>query len=435
MRFLPALIFSILSVPLLCVTARGDTPAPLPNPSLADNILSIRLGLMPEAKRFAYVEREYKRAPQDLALKANYAELLIMGKDWGGPKDREAEGVALAREAMKAESTTGYRALGNALIFGRGIKQNFNEALPILQQASREGNTQASVSLGYLLLNEASLGLKVSLSEECFRKVAKRGFPEHLYKLATIYEKNSAGQTISIAKAAALMNEAAQYGSVEAVKQLKQLSKEKDTAPEMRRAYCLTTLWYGSLGSTSLQTAKVVAAAKEMEAVYPNDPEALVALGRAYRNGEHDLRDMKKAFELFTKAIALGSNDARDERASMLAEGLGVKKDTAAALAEWRALELLDHPGALARLGYYSYWGSLQEAGIPKNASVAYAYSVRAADAGNFFGQFNTAQCYASGIGTELNYAMAVAYSQAAAKRGSKQAQKELPKLITAAFD
>lgn len=435
MRFLPALIFSIFSVSPFCVTTRGDTPVPPPNPSMADNILGIRLGLMSEAKQFSYLERAYKRSPQDLVIKAHYAEFLIMGKHWGAPEGRATEGVALAREAMNAENTTGFRAMGLALGAGLGVPLNPNEALPLLQHASREGNIKATISLGYLFLNEASLGLKVSPSEECFRKASKRGFPEGLYQLATIYEKNRAGQTISIAKAAALMNEAAQYGSIDAFKRLRQLSKEKDTAPEMRRAYCLTTLWYAALGSPMLQSSRVGVAAKELEALYPNDPEALVALGRAYRSGEHDLRDMKKALELFSKAIALGSLDARDERATMLAEGLGVKKDPAAALAEWRALELLEHPGALANLGYYSYWGSLEEAGIPKNASLTYAYSLRAAEAGDLFGQHNTALCYASGIGTERNYALAVAYSQMSAKRGTKQDQKELPKLITAAFD
>lgn len=403
--------------------------------TLADNILDIRLLIMEPRKRFAYLEREFRRTPQDLPVKARYAECLIIGESDNGPKGREVEGVALAREAMDAKDSTALRAMGMAAALGRGAPQNIQDAISLVRRADEAGNTKATAMLGLLLFDEKTFDENTSESEDYCRKAARCGYPEALFKLGMLYEKDSTGFPISISKAAALLNEAAQYGSRQAYDHLKERSKEKVPRPELQRAYDLATLWYAALGSNMLQTPGVSASAKELEALYPQDPESLYVLGLAYRSGEYGLRDMKKAWGFLDKATTLGSNDARCERAAMLAEGQGVKKTPAAAIAEWRLLEKQNHPGALSYLGYYSYWGSLDDEGIPKDAAKCYDYSKRAADQGHYFGQLNVSQCYAFGVGTEKNYAQAVGYCRASAYRGSKRARRELPKLISAAFD
>ncbi len=413
-------------------------PKPLSLPTngvLADQAWDIRLGMLPVEKRFAVITRAYQKSPSDPSIKAHYAEYLVGGKNWGGPEGRAAEGVALATEAADAGNICASRVIGLAQVFGLGTPTKTRQGSYLLEAAAQDGDVKAMIMVGQAGLHETELDQTVSLAEAWFRQAAKRGYPEPLYKLGLTYEKNRDGKVISIPKAAGLLYEAARYGYYPAYTRMKQVLKQQDAAPEMRRAACLTLLWYGALGENSLQTSRVGSAALELETHYPEDAEALAALGHMYCSGEFDMRDMKKAFAFFTKAAALGSDDARCERANMQAEGMGVPADPVAALAVWRELEKKLHPGALASLGYYSYWGSLKGAGLPKDENKAYGYSRMAAAAGDLFGQHNATLCFSHGIGTEKNYLLTIAYCQAAALRGSKPAQKELPKLVSAAFD
>lgn len=436
MRFIACLVSLASFIAATGSLAAQSDPVSLPtNAALIDCAWDYRLASVPMEKRFALIERAYEKNPSDNAIKSSYAEYLVMGKSWGGPDGRAPEGLALAQKAADDGNTIAVRVLALAKAHGIGSDKNLRLAAALFDQSARDGNINSMVILGNVYLDERNLGEKISMSETWFRVAAKRGRPEHLYKLALIYEKNRQGNVISLPKAAALMYEAAHYGSVEAFKHMKQVLKDKDAAPEMRRAACLTMLWYGALGHTSLQTSRVKDAARELETLYPNDLEALVSLGRMYRSDEFGMRDMKKAFGFFDKAAALGSDDGLCERAVMQAEGAGVPADPVAAVAAWRELEKKGHPGALASLGYYSYWGSLKHDGLPKDEKLAYGYSRMAAAAGDLFGQFNATSCFTHGIGTEKNYLLAITYSHAAAQRGNKAAQKELPKLISAAFD
>lgn len=416
-------------------TLRAQTEAEMmpTNDALIDNAWTFRLALLPGSKRLKFVKAAYEKNPADVAAKAAYATALVLNEEPKSPKD---EGLKLAQEAADAGNSAGSYVLGCAFFYGVGVERNEKRGLYLLSGAAKSGNLAALHQMGEVYFVESNFGPGVSASEFWHRLSAKRGNADGLFHLAQAYEKPREGkQPLSIAKAAGLYYEAAYYGSNEAFAYMKRVFKQKDAAPEMRRAACLTLLRRGSLADDSLQSSRVQQAADELEHRYPEDPVVLTALGNMYASGEFFMNDPKKALAFYDKAAVLGSDDARCERAAMQARGLGTDADPAAALAVWRELEKKGHPGALSQLGYYSYWGSLKNDGLPKDEKAAYAYSRRAAAAGDAFGQHNASQCFALGVGTQKNYMLAISYCFAAAGQGFRQQQKELPKLVTAAFD
>ena len=114
----------------------------------------------------------------------------------------------------------------------------------------------------------------------------------------------------------------------------------------------------------------------------------------------------------------------------MLAEGIGVKKDPAAALVILRELEVKNNAGALRLLSYYHYWGALKGTEVVKDPAKTFAYARRAAEAGDLLGQVWLGRCYEHGIGTEVNYGLAARYFRAAGVRGAKKSYIEAMQLI-----
>ncbi|MEY2877858.1 MAG: hypothetical protein RLZZ15_238, partial [Verrucomicrobiota bacterium] len=197
------------------------------------------------------------------------------------------------------------------------------------------------------------------------------------------------------------------------------------------RARRMVRLWYVACGA--LEGDKEVREAMEGCAADPNadvDMSAMVAMGRVWQSRSNGFYDLAKAKDLFDRAAKLGSLEGRSWRARMLAEGRGVKKDVAAALAELRQLESEGDPTTLALLGYYHYWGARGSGPLPEDPRKAFEYSKRAADLGDPWGQYDTALAYMDGIGTEKNYALAASYCRAAAWRGWREAETLLPRVL-----
>lgn len=395
----------------------------------------LRLWDLAEEKRFEIVRRAYEKKPDDLATKAQFAKLLILGPKAGGPPDRAAEGVALAEACTQQGSNAGQFALACAKRAGLGTPKDLALGNHLLRSSAEAGYLEAILDLGTSILSAEPAVSNADEAEEWLRIAARRGAPHALYRYATSLEKPRTGQVVPHEKVATLLYDAAKYGSGKAEERLKAVRKDPSAPPVLRRAAGLFILWQGALGYDGIFPAQLKITARELEATYPDDPEMLLALGRLYKSGENQMRDFKKAYSLLSKAAALGEDDALAERAKMQAEGLGVPADPAAALVAWRELEKRNNARALGILGYYSYWGSLKADGLKKDPHAAYAYSRLAAAGGDFFAQSNITFCFAHGIGTAKNYKLAVLYSHAAAYRGNRKAKQELPQLLTAAFD
>lgn len=368
-----------------------------------------------DAAAFAWVEQRLTTRP-DPHTAAVYADLLLRGKRQGAPENQGGRGVRLAQEALAAGSLRAVGVIGWELLRGGRLPGDPARGLTYLHHAAAAGDTTAMTYLGDALLRGIGTAPEPTLAEFWFRRAARRGWPYGLFLLGNAYADGKFHGQPDLARACALYQEAATYGSTSARRRLEQLAQAGD--PAATRAHHLVTLWFAWFRH-NVSNAKQHGVAQALQRDYPDDAEVLTALGRYNISPENGRREFKQAFVLLSRAAALGSVEAQALRARMQAEGWGTKTDPAAGLAEWRRLESQNDPTSLALLGYYSYWGTLKNKVLPKNPAQAFAYSKRAADAGSYTGQINTAYCYESGIGVPKDYALAAKYYDIAASRGA----------------
>jgi len=435
LRRLPlAAILALVTPPLVTPSAAEPAPAPAPAPligglSPVDAAFDIRLDLLLNEKSpaaaFAFVSKEFARDPRP-HVQARYAEFLIEGHDWGAPDGMAEQGIALAREARGKGSLHALRIIGWDLVTGRHSARNPALGVVFLRQAATAGNANAMISLGDVYLRGIGVPVDLTSAEAWFLRAAWQGKPHSLFRLAEAYEHLTPPNP---AKAAMLCYEAASRGSGSAWKHLEERVAQND--PAATRVSQLYLLSRAVLGA-DYTTKKVRTALAGLETNYPQDPLALLAVGRLYASGRYVTIDLKKARACFERAAALGSDDAQADLAQLYAEGRGVPKDPDRAVATWRELAAKDNACALAWLGYYSYWGSLGADHLPKDAAQAFAYCVRAADLGDVHGQCNAGACHEFGIGTPVDYALAAHYYRSAAWRGERRSNEQLPKLLRA---
>ena len=86
--------------------------------------------------------------------------------------------------------------------------------------------------------------------------------------------------------------------------------------------------------------------------VEKKDPEAIYILGKAYFHGDHGLqRDTRKAVELFTEAVELGSISALFSLGNAYRQGKGVEQDKAKAMQLYEEAAMQGHAGCRYNLG------------------------------------------------------------------------------------
>lgn len=422
------LMLALAMVPVIAGSKEGPALAPL---SVQDEAFAISVEMTAEQKGlpacYAYVEETYKRDPRP-HVKSCYGEFLLYGKAWGAPEGLNQQGFALLEEAQKEGSANATRALAWLYINGYFVPKNPQRGIEYLKNACDAGQVEAMAILGNVY-RSGVVGVPIRLdeAEKWIRRAACEGKPKYLDDLAADYEKGRGLTQPNLTRACQLYYESHIFGNrAGATASLQRLAAAG--VPGAARAHHLAVLWdslYGEIYTTKQIKESVNFLSKD----YPDDAEVQVALGRVYRAGNY-YKDNKKAAELFRRAADLGSDDARCEQAEMLAEGIGVKKDPAAALVILRELEAKNNPGALRLLSYYHYWGALKGTDVVKDPAKAFAYAERAAKAGDLLGQVWLGRCYEHGIGTEVNYGLAARYFRAAGVRGAKKSYIEAMQLI-----
>jgi uncharacterized protein len=426
------LVFVSLLAALSATPARADDPvatsAPAVAPlSAADIGFDVRIDLAVDEKgadvAFALIEKEFARDPRP-HVQARYAEFLIQGPLWHAPDGQAARGLQLAREALDRGSVYARRVVGWELCTGRHGPADRPLGLTYLRQAADAGVPEAMLSLSEVHLRGIGVAVDLAAAEDWAVRAARQGQLTALVKLARHYERLSPPNR---EKAGELYYEAAIDGDGPALELLWKRYEAKD--PVGSRACQLVILSYASLGRT-FPTKRVLIAIKELEAKYPQDPLVLYRIGLAYMTGERGVWNLEKAQDFLARASALGSDDARAAQAKLLAEGGGVKKDKAKAVAIWRELAARGNARALSSLGYYHYWGSLGAEYLPKDAALSFSFDKQAADLGDAYGQHNLGLCYRDGVGTAVDYALAAKYFRMAAHRGHGHSREQLAKLL-----
>ncbi len=382
-----------------------------------DEAFDLRLEEIVDAKgypeAFRYLESLQAQHPSPHA-QAVYANYLLGGKSWGTSDGQQSSGVQVAIHALERGSERAMGMMGWQLMGGALVQRDFVRGWSYMQRAANSGDPESMRSFGEAYLQGAGIRKNLTLADYWFYQAAYNGSAFGLQQLADAYWSGEATGKPDPALAAKYYYDAYIHGWVPGREKLERYAK--GNRPEVVKYYQLVVVWRATHGQ-ALPTKLIQNAADALEHDYPKDPQVLTSLALLYEYGRHaGFMDYEKSAQFLQRAIAEGSLDARSQRAYLMLNGYGMKKDPAGALAEWHLLELKGNASALSHLAYHRYWGLLPDTGYTRNEAMAFYYSQRAAQAGDPFGAYNLASCYASGIGVEKNYALAAKYYHVAYK-------------------
>jgi len=221
---------------------------------------------------------------------------------------------------------------------------------------------------------------------------AQSGNAETAYKLGELFFKDDKYRTISIAIKWYLL--AGCLGS--------------------DNAYCkMGIIWDFGLGVNK----NFVTAIKWYEkAVYKN-ASAQCNLGYIYQTGKGTVKDVKKAFELYTKSAVNGNNIGQSNLASMYENGEATKKDEKMAVYWFEQSSKNGNKSATFRLAVKYYTGK----GVAKNYKKAYELFFSLQDDGVALSYLAT--MHLKGKGCKKDYQLAVKYIELSAEKNNVYSQ------------
>ena len=241
---------------------------------------------------------------------------------------------------------------------------------------------------------------------------ADAGSPEGLHRLGLVYAEGTAGTPRDEAKAVALFEKAAAAGHVRAQINLGILYMRGQGIP---RDLVQARAWLEKAAATG-------------------DPQALYSLGRAMSEGEGQAApDPVRAADLFKRASEQGHALASLRYGLALSEGIGVKRDPAAA--QKILMQARDNglPEAALALGDIAARtpATRDKAYNEQVVQAALSWYQIAANAGVPSAQFKLANAYFSGVGVPRDPAQAQNWYTRAAQQGLPAAQHALGLMLT----
>ena len=242
--------------------------------------------------------------------------------------------------------------------------KNFKEALPLLEQASKEGDYRAS------------------------------------YRLAQLYNQGSrVNRDVEIAS---------QYFD-EAFKQI------NNSTPTSESNCLLGTIYLFGLGTVAKDEFKAVE--YFTKASENNDVNAIVLLANCYRNGVGCDKDDEKAFELISKIKDSGHPSAYKVYADCLFFGNGVEANPKKAFEYYQKASKAGEVSAIFMLGTLYHEGK----GVPVDNKKALEYFLKAAEFNLPDALKNVAYFYQNGIGVEKDFLKEAEFMKKYADTGSAE--------------
>ena len=207
--------------------------------------------------------------------------------------------------------------LGVCLEEGTGAERDVTAAASCYKRSAEAGYSPAMTRLGLLLRNTSSENVSSSVALSWIQKAARAGEPEAEYALGCAYM----GGTLT------------------------------------KRNLLYAREWFGKAADHGHEDAK-----KRAEELDETMEELVVRAKEAW-----DKRDQKEAFRLYLMAAEMGHNDARCYAAICLQNGIGTKKDGAAAVKYYKLAASDGSTAAVFKLGECYFKGD----GVPCNYRIA----------------------------------------------------------------
>lgn len=381
-----------------------------------------------------FLAKEMKENPRPY-VKAWYANYLIYGEEFGlKGVANPSRGYFLARESAEEGALFGLELMGRAWGDGKGAPyRDPVKAVEYLRKAVDQGRNSAMSELSKFYFFGAGVPKDWNEAERWAREAAYRGASAGMMQMAGWLENPQYAGTPDPAKALALYYEVGELCSSEARAIVRERAKKGEQLAQ-KYAY-LGFIRVAKEGGSQLP-AKLREAVKWLEAnAAKDDLPVQLALADVMMEKMLVVYDLTAAKEKLARAAAAGSDDARTMQAEMTWRGLGQKADERAAAEQWRELAARGNARALNWMGWLHWWGEGQKYGVEKDAQKAYDMCRRAAELGHWAAQKNLADCYAHGIGVEVNYFLAAKYYGILEDRGYLSAAKMKNRILALVKD
>ena len=267
-----------------------------------------------------------------------------------------------------------------------------------LAEAER-GDDQAQYNLAVMYNNGRGVAQDYKEAVKWFRKAAEQGLAEAQFNLAMIYN-NGQGVAQDYKEAVNWFRKAAEQGLAEAQSKLALIYNNGEGIPQ---DYKEAVNWFRK-------------AAKQGFAL------AQFNLALMYKNGEGITKDYKEAVKWYRKAAEQGHAEAQNSLAFMYALGQGVSQDYKEAV-NWlrKAAEQEDEK---AQFNLALMYGLGQ--GVPQDYKEAVNWYRKAAEQGHEKAQLYLGLMYDLGQGIPQDYKEAVKWYLKAAEQGLAEAQNNL---------
>ena len=280
--------------------------------------------LVPQNADEAALWNERAARAGDTGAQARYGYQLLMG--FGVPRDREA-----ARGWLEA-SAAGAHEGGQ---FGLGLYHSAPDspepdsalALVWFERAAAQGNASACLCAGQILLaGDGSSARNPGRGQALLEEAARQGLTEAMYRLGEMHLKGTVGMADPML-AESWLQRAAERGHMAALLMLVRLLAS-DPEPQLEAA----TAWCRRAADADVG-------------------EAQFLMGQFHLAGEGVLHDPKEAQRWFVRATKNGVMDAHERLGFIHATGLTGKIDHPAARTEFERAAQADHTGAMVQLG------------------------------------------------------------------------------------
>ena len=152
---------------------------------------------------------------------------------------------------------------------------------------------------------------------------------------------------------------------------------------------------------------------------------ALFQLGRLFLDGKPTADvapDVPKAMDYLRRGAELGSIGCMNVLADCYAEGKGVPKDQAQAIAFWERAAAHENPVALRSLAICCTQGT----GVPVDYAKALDYNIRAAEAGEYYGALDAARMLLQDDFVPMDVERGMHYLRMSAEMGCEEAAELL---------
>jgi len=438
-------VIRLLAVGLLLGTAAACAPSWTPESGLPATDYNVPADAQRAFERARFAEKFGDRygatANYELAAASGHPKVLLFEARYylRGPEGRDPARAKVALErAVLVESEWQGDAqylLGKMLVRGDdGVPPEPERGMPLLEAAAAAGAPGSAAELARTL--ERSGSTDQARIDELWAQAAAAGDEQGIVRHAErLVASGDGGPATAAAVAAAMtaLNEHADSGDVNAMRQLAQVYERGTLAPadpEQARRWLARAAEAGD-ASSATRLARLTRESGGSEDEWLNllrraadagDPRAAGGLARAYLDGDGVERDPEQAEAWAAKAIAGGDTGTMAVFGRAYAEGRGLPRDVP------RGLALLEEAAAANEVRAYAYLARLylRAEDVPPDQAKAIRYAEEAVAAGDVATKGNYGRALLEGKVVPADPQRGIALLKEAAAEGDALASTQL---------